>query len=249
MSNTAFKRDLDDPKTIATFAAQVQSLERLRLLLVLTVADIRAVGPKTWNSWKAALLRELYQRDRARALRRPLPGGARRARAARQAELARHLADWSEQDSEDHFARGPAAYWLAFPPERWPARPAGAPRRSATTSRSPSSPGSTAARSSPRSRSTRRPPRPVRATRRRLGDRRRRHRRCPHLHPHQRQGAGQLLASRTPRAPSTGRKARAARRHASSWRSATAVDGQRELDSQRRLVPKRAASSPSSRAC
>src|SRR6202008_4345758 len=62
MSNTAFKRDIDDPKTTQDFVAAVQSLERLRLLLVLTVADIRAVGPKTWNSWKATLLRELYYR-------------------------------------------------------------------------------------------------------------------------------------------------------------------------------------------
>jgi len=62
MSHVAFSRDIDDPKTIADFVAEVQSLERLRLLLVLTVADIRAVGPKTWNSWKATLLRELYYR-------------------------------------------------------------------------------------------------------------------------------------------------------------------------------------------
>ena len=62
MSNTAFKRDIDDPKTIADFVAEVQSPERLKLLLALTVADIRAVGPKVWNSWKATLLRELYHR-------------------------------------------------------------------------------------------------------------------------------------------------------------------------------------------
>ncbi|HVM82595.1 MAG TPA: [protein-PII] uridylyltransferase, partial [Candidatus Binatia bacterium] len=53
MSNTAFRRDIEDPKTISDFVDVVQSLERLRLLLVLTVADIRAVGPKTWNGWKA----------------------------------------------------------------------------------------------------------------------------------------------------------------------------------------------------
>ena len=57
MSNTAFRRDIEDPKTIADFTDVVQSMERLRLLLVLTVADIRAVGPKVWNGWKAQLLR------------------------------------------------------------------------------------------------------------------------------------------------------------------------------------------------
>ena len=62
MSNTAFKRDINDPKTISDFAALVQSPERLRLLLVLTVADIRGVGPNIWNNWKAALLRELTRR-------------------------------------------------------------------------------------------------------------------------------------------------------------------------------------------
>ena len=60
MSRTAFKRDLGDEKTIADFMKEVQSLERLRLLLLLTSADIRAVGPGVWNGWKASLLRELY---------------------------------------------------------------------------------------------------------------------------------------------------------------------------------------------
>ena len=57
MSNTAFRRDIDDPQTMSDFVAVVQSPERLRLLLCLTVADIRAVGPSVWNGWKAALLR------------------------------------------------------------------------------------------------------------------------------------------------------------------------------------------------
>ncbi|GAA4642689.1 [protein-PII] uridylyltransferase [Pontixanthobacter gangjinensis] len=60
MSATAFKRDLSDPKTIADFVVQVQSLERLRHLMILTAVDIRAVGPGTWNSWKGQLLGELY---------------------------------------------------------------------------------------------------------------------------------------------------------------------------------------------
>ena len=60
MSATAFKRDLADYKTIADFAALVQSQERLRLLLVLTIVDIRAVGPGVWNSWKRQLLGDLF---------------------------------------------------------------------------------------------------------------------------------------------------------------------------------------------
>ncbi len=60
MSDTALRRDFSDPKTIRDFADVVQTQERLNLLLVLTVIDIRAVGPGTWNSWKGQLLRELY---------------------------------------------------------------------------------------------------------------------------------------------------------------------------------------------
>ncbi len=60
MSDVAQKRDIADPKTVRDFVATVQSPEMLRLLLVLTVADIRAVGPGVWNGWKGQLLRELY---------------------------------------------------------------------------------------------------------------------------------------------------------------------------------------------
>ena len=60
MSDYAQKRDVSDPRTVADFARIVETPERLRLLLVLTVADIRAVGPGVWNGWKGQLLRELY---------------------------------------------------------------------------------------------------------------------------------------------------------------------------------------------
>ena len=62
LSETAFKRDLDDPQTISDFVALVQSPERLRLLLIVTVADIKAVGPAIWNGWKGSLMRDLYHR-------------------------------------------------------------------------------------------------------------------------------------------------------------------------------------------
>lgn len=65
LSETAFKRDLDDAKTMEDFVAIVQSPERLRLLLLLTVADIKAVGPSIWNRWKGALMRDLYKRAMA----------------------------------------------------------------------------------------------------------------------------------------------------------------------------------------
>jgi len=59
LSDYAQKRDVSDPETIAAFARIVETPERLRLLLVLTVADIRAVGPGIWNGWKGQLMREL----------------------------------------------------------------------------------------------------------------------------------------------------------------------------------------------
>ena len=62
-SRTAFRRDINDPETVAQFAAQVGCVERLDLLLLLTVADIRAVGPGVWNEWKATLLRRLHGRS------------------------------------------------------------------------------------------------------------------------------------------------------------------------------------------
>src|SRR6185437_14912196 len=55
MSDFAQKRDVADPATVAAFARIVENPERLRLLLVLTVADIRAVGPGVWNGWKGQL--------------------------------------------------------------------------------------------------------------------------------------------------------------------------------------------------
>jgi [protein-PII] uridylyltransferase len=115
MSNTAFRRDIEDPKTIADFVAIVQSMERLRLLLVLTVADIRAVGPKTWNGWKAQLLRELYNRAEE-MLSGGLITAGREARVAQVLkELRAELPEWSDADFEAHVARGPTGYWLGFP--------------------------------------------------------------------------------------------------------------------------------------
>jgi [protein-PII] uridylyltransferase len=60
LSATAMKRDLSDGKTIADFVEVVQSVDRLRQLTVLTIVDIRAVGPGTWNSWKRQLIATLY---------------------------------------------------------------------------------------------------------------------------------------------------------------------------------------------
>lgn len=114
MSATAFKRDLSDFKTILDFCDTVQSPERLRLLLLLTIVDIRAVGPGTWNGWKRQLLADLY--DAAEEVLRL--GHKQRGRteriAAKQARLGETLG-WPEDQFAAHVHRLPEAYWIAEP--------------------------------------------------------------------------------------------------------------------------------------
>jgi [protein-PII] uridylyltransferase len=117
ISQTAFKRDIEDPKTILDIAEVVQSPERLRLLLVLTVADMRAVGPKVWNGWKATLLRELYWRV-AEVLAGGLSVPERDVRVARAKEAAALLlADRPKPEVDAFLELGYPGYWLSFDPE------------------------------------------------------------------------------------------------------------------------------------
>ncbi len=114
MSRTAQKRDLTDPKTIEDFVAEVQSLERLRNLAILTAVDIRAVGPGTWNSWKGQLLGELYDAAQER-LRLGHKGKGRKQRvAAKKDAVARLLGD-VEHLVDDIGALLGDAYWIAEP--------------------------------------------------------------------------------------------------------------------------------------
>ncbi len=116
MSRVAFKRDVQDPKTILDFAETVQDLERLRLLLILTVADIRAVGPGRWNGWKGQLLRELYHRTEE-ALSGGMSGeGAKQRVEAAKFALRESLTDWPEAEIERHLTRGYDSYWLGAEP-------------------------------------------------------------------------------------------------------------------------------------
>jgi [protein-PII] uridylyltransferase len=117
LSQTAFKRDIDDPKTILDLADTIQSPERLRLLLVLTVADMRAVSPKVWNGWKATLLRELYARV-AEVLAGGLATTERDTRVARAREAAANLlGDWTQPEIDHFLELGYPSYWLSFDPE------------------------------------------------------------------------------------------------------------------------------------
>ena len=118
MSNMAQGRDLSDPRTADALAAKVQTLERLRLLLALTVCDIRAVGPGVWNGWKGQLLRNLFWETEV-----VLGGGHsaadRKLRvAAAQEALRRALVGWSDPEFDAYAARHYPAYWLKVDLER-----------------------------------------------------------------------------------------------------------------------------------
>lgn len=117
MSHTAFKRDLADFKTILDFAAQVKSPERLRLLLVLTVVDIRAVGPKAWNGWKGQLLRELYEAAAEVLVAGHAASGRSERVAAAKQRLRAQLPDWSDRAFNRYVKRLRDAYWIAESPE------------------------------------------------------------------------------------------------------------------------------------
>ncbi|MEL0011878.1 MAG: [protein-PII] uridylyltransferase [Alphaproteobacteria bacterium] len=114
MSSVAQKRDLNDPKTIHDFVDIVQSPERLRLLLCLTVVDMRATGPNVWNGWKAELLRELYH-----SAGDVMSGGQLTNARAERVQIAKErlrgaLVEWSDADIEAHLERGYPGYWLSF---------------------------------------------------------------------------------------------------------------------------------------
>ena len=118
MSQTAQHRDISDPQTIKTFADLVQSPERLKLLLLLTVADIRAVGPFTWNGWKGQLLRSLYYDTE------PLLAGGH-TKAPRQARitdakirLREALRDWPLHEVERFIDRHEPDYWIRTDTDR-----------------------------------------------------------------------------------------------------------------------------------
>ena len=112
MSNTAQSRDLNDPRTIETFAGIVKTLDRLKCLMILTICDIKAVGPGVWNGWKGQLLRTLYRETEV------MLGGAeyfsdRNAHVqAAKSELRAALSDWSDGDFASYADRHYPPYWM-----------------------------------------------------------------------------------------------------------------------------------------
>ena len=114
MSATAFKRDLSDFKTILDFCETVQSPERLRLLLILTIVDIRAVGPGVWNGWKRQLLTTLYE-SAEEVLRLGHKQRGRDERIVVKQHALSAAMGWADDVIARYVRRLPQAYWVAEP--------------------------------------------------------------------------------------------------------------------------------------
>ncbi|TNC51893.1 [protein-PII] uridylyltransferase [Rubellimicrobium rubrum] len=119
MSDVAQKRDIAEPRTVRDFVARVETKERLDLLTVLTVCDIRGVGPGTWNNWKAMLLRAVYLATETALLARQAEGPADRDRSPLEEEAKRSLAQalngWPRPEIEAELQRHYGPYWLGLP--------------------------------------------------------------------------------------------------------------------------------------
>ncbi len=117
MSDVAQKRDISDPRTLRDFAKAVKTRRRLDMLLVLTVCDIRGVGPGTWNNWKADLLRSLYTLT-ADALENGLEEVNRDKQVAESRRSLRHLLiaqGWDAKSLRAELARHYNPYWQGLP--------------------------------------------------------------------------------------------------------------------------------------
>ena len=111
MSDMAQKRDIADPRTVRDFAKLVKNRKRLDLLTVLTVCDIRGVGPSTWNNWKAMLLRQLHK-ETAIALEHGLEELNRENRGAEARRALREaLATWEPGPLKHETSRHYPPYW------------------------------------------------------------------------------------------------------------------------------------------
>ena len=115
MSDVAQKRDISEPRTVRDFAKMVKTVERLDLLTVLTVCDIRGVGPGTWNNWKAVLIRNLHKatRDALENGLEDLNRDTRETEAKRALRTA--LSDWGSKAIRTETGRHYGPYWQGLP--------------------------------------------------------------------------------------------------------------------------------------
>jgi [protein-PII] uridylyltransferase len=118
LSITSQKKDISDPDIIQEFARHVGDQVHLDYLYVLTVADVRGTNPKLWNSWKARLFEEFYERTK-RALRRGLETPIDQEQLIRETQdqaLSKLPADIAKQATAV-WAQWTEAYFVRYTPE------------------------------------------------------------------------------------------------------------------------------------
>jgi [protein-PII] uridylyltransferase len=126
MTHTAFRRDLEDQKTIFDFAKTMGSVNNLKMLYLLTFADVKAVGPDVWNPWKASLLGELYvkalnlleEAEKGEFQRQDLLAVIRRVQTRVRRQLSK---DYPEEAIENFLEVMPDRYFLSTPEDDIPA--------------------------------------------------------------------------------------------------------------------------------
>lgn len=112
MSTVAQSRDLSDRKTIDDFVAVVQTVQRLKLLVILTVCDIRAVGPGVWNGWKGQLLRTLYSETELAVTGGYSEIDRKQRSALNRQHLLERLSDWPAEERRKFVDRHYDSYLL-----------------------------------------------------------------------------------------------------------------------------------------
>jgi [protein-PII] uridylyltransferase len=118
MSNIALYRNTDDPDVIAGFADTMQSVDRLRELLLLTYADLSAVGPNVWTEWKGALLLKLYLRAERHLLGRAVSLEEDYWTLPKAEEVARLLPDRLAAQVPDYLRSLGEQYFFGFSAQR-----------------------------------------------------------------------------------------------------------------------------------
>ena len=120
MTHTAFRRDLEDEKTIFDFAKIIGSVNNLKMLYLLTFADVKAVGPEVWNPWKASLLGELYvkalnileEAEKGEFQRQDVLAAIRRVQTRVRRQLVK---DYDEETIEQFLQAMPERYFVSTP--------------------------------------------------------------------------------------------------------------------------------------
>ena len=127
LTGTAFRRDIQDEKTVADLADTMGTVENLKCLYLLTYSDVKAVGPDVWNNWKGALLEELFNRTLNVLEEREKGESARpdqdlRVRRIQDRLLAQLGAEHPAEEVQREFTEAmPKRYFLTTPEEAMPA--------------------------------------------------------------------------------------------------------------------------------